>query len=204
MTQQKDTNGIVIGEVCDLEDPDKLGRVCVTFPHLGGVKSDWAKLVSPMAGKGRGIFFRPEKGDEVLVAFEHNDGTRPYILGSLWSQVDTPPPSDSSAKDNNHRFIQSRSGHIFRLDDTQGKEKIEIIDKDTQRKIIIDCDQKKIQIIADQGDVEVNAKAGNVKIEAAKNIEITAKADISIKATGSLSLEASGTVKIKGATVEIN
>ncbi len=145
MPQKNDTNGIVIGEVCDLEDPDKLGRVRVTFPHLGGVKSDWAKLVSPMAGKERGIFFRPEKGDEVLVAFEHNDGNRPYILGSLWSQVDTPPPSEGSAKDNNIRFIRSRSGHILRLDDTKGKEKIEFINKDSQRRIVIDCDQKKFR-----------------------------------------------------------
>jgi len=204
MPQKNDTNGIVIGEVCDLEDPDKLGRVRVTFPHLDGVKSDWAKLVSPMAGKERGIFFRPEKGDEVLVAFEHNDGNRPYILGSLWSQVDTPPPSEGSAKDNNIRFIRSRSGHIIRLDDTKGKEKIEFIDKDSQRRIVIDCDQKKIQITADQGDVEVAAKAGNVKVEAATNVEVNAKGNVAIKAQGNLSLEATGTLTIKGATVEIN
>lgn len=203
MPPKNDTNGIVIGEVCDLEDPDKLGRVRVTFPHLGGVKSDWAKLVSPMAGKERGMFFRPEKGDEVLVAFEHNDGNRPYILGSLWSQVDTPPPSDGSAKDNNIRFIRSRSGHILRLDDTKGKEKIEFIDKDSQRRIVIDCDRKKIQITADEGDVEVSAK-GNVKVDANGNVEVSAKGNVSIKAQGSLSLEASGKLTIKGATVEIN
>ncbi|MBN8637087.1 MAG: phage tail protein [Anaerolineae bacterium] len=197
------TNGIVIGEVCNLEDPDKLGRVQVTFPHLGGVKSHWAKLVSPMAGKKRGFFFRPEVGDEVLVAFEQNDSSFPYILGALWSQADAPPPSDSSAKDNNHRFIHSRSGHIIRFDDTKGEEKIEIIDKDAQRRIVIDCQQKKIRIEADQGDVEIMAK-GDVKVTQAANVEINAKANITVKAQGNLNLEATGKVTIKGATVAIN
>src|SRR5690242_926559 len=103
-------NGIVIGLVKDLEDPQNLGRVRVTFPYLDDQLSDWARLVTPMAGKDRGVFFRPEVGDEVLVAFELGDVRRPYVLGALWSTTDTPPPDDGKAKDNNWRFIKSRKG----------------------------------------------------------------------------------------------
>ena len=70
---QNGTNGIVVGIVTDLEDPDGLGRVQLTYPHLEDQKSQWARLVSPMAGAERGTFFRPEVEDEVLVAFEHGD-----------------------------------------------------------------------------------------------------------------------------------
>jgi uncharacterized Zn-binding protein involved in type VI secretion/phage baseplate assembly protein gpV len=178
-------NGIVVGVVCDLNDADNLGRVRVKYPHLGGQVSDWARLATPMAGGGRGVFFRPEKDDEVLVGFEHGDPRRPYILGSLWSQVDKPPKDDGQKTQNNWRFIQSRSGHIVKLDDTAGKEKIEIVDKDSKRRIVIDSANRKIQILCDSaaGDIEIKAPQSDVKIEAAT---------ITVKATTSLTLESEG------------
>jgi uncharacterized protein involved in type VI secretion and phage assembly len=188
-------NGIVIGVVSNLDDPDRLGRVQVTFPHLGDQESDWAKLVSLMAGPERGTFFRPEVGDEVLVALEHGDYRRPHILGALWNQEDTPPADDGEPTKNNWRFIKSRSGHIIKFDDTAGGEKIEIIDKDGSRQVVLDSVNKKIQVICDDGDVEVLAGSGSVKVEATT---------VEVKASGNMTLEASGTMTIKGATVNIN
>jgi uncharacterized protein involved in type VI secretion and phage assembly len=188
-------NSIVIGLVTDLNDPERLGRVRVKYPCLNDQKSCWARLVSLMAGPDRGTFFRPELDDEVLVAFERGDPRRPYILGALWSKVDTPPTDDGQPTQNNWRFIKSRSGHIVKLDDTQGKEKVEIIDKDGARKVIVDSSAKKIQVICDTGDVEISAKAGTVKIEAMT---------IEVKATANITLEATGTLALKGAMVDIN
>jgi len=188
-------NGIVIGIVTDLDDPDRIGRVRVMFPHLGDQASDWARIATPMAGKDRGVFFRPEKDDEVLVAFEHGEPRRPYVIGALWSKVDTPPPDDGNATDNNWRFLKSRSGHVIRLDETKGAEKIEIVDKDENRKVVIDSANSKIQVICEQGDVEVQAKSGSVKVEAMT---------VEIKSSANMTLEATGTMTIKGATVNIN
>ena len=120
--------GVVIGVVDDLNDPEGLGRVMVTFPHLADEPSNWARLALPMAGAGRGTFFRPEKGDEVLVACEHGDIRQPYVVGSLWSKTDQPPDQTGAATDNNIRVIVSRSGHRITLDDTSGSERIEITD----------------------------------------------------------------------------
>jgi uncharacterized protein involved in type VI secretion and phage assembly len=188
-------NGIVIGVVLDLNDPEGLARVRVKFPHLNEEPSDWARLSTPMAGKGRGLFFRPEVDDEVLVAFEHGEPRRPYIVGALWSKVDTPPPDDGNATQNNWRQIVSRSGHVIRFDDTDGAEKIEVIDKDKSRKVVIDSGQQKIQVTCDQGDIEVSAGSGTVKVRATT---------VDIQATGDLSLQASGTMTIKGSSVNIN
>ncbi len=188
-------NGIVIGTVLDLEDPEKLGRVKVRLAQYNDEQSCWARIVAPMAGKDRGFFFRPEKEDEVLVAFENGDPRRAYVMGALWSKVDTPPPDDGKQADNNWRFIVSRSGHILRFDDTSGAEKIEVIDKTGKHRIIVDASGDKLQIICDSGDVEVKAPAGSIKVEA-KSIEITASADMTVKA---------GTqMKIQGAKVDIN
>jgi uncharacterized protein involved in type VI secretion and phage assembly len=188
-------NGIVVGIVTSLEDPESLGRIRVKYPHLNDKESQWARLVAPMAGQERGFFFRPEVEDEVLVAFELGDVRRPYILGGLWSSADKPPADDGDAAANNWRFIHSRSGHIIKLDDTNGSEKVEIIGKDEKHKIIIDVAGDRIQIICDSGDVEVKAEQGTVKVDA-KEVKITAAQD--------MTLEASGTMTIKGQKVKIN
>ena len=188
-------NGILIGVVTDLKDPESLGRVKVRFPHLEDRESDWARLVSPMAGKARGFFMRPEVDDEVLVAFEYGDPRRPYIVGALWSSVDKPPADDGDAAKNNWRFIYSRSGHVIKLDDTDGAEKIEFIAKDAKQKVVIDAANQKIQVICDSGDIEVKAGSGSVKVEATT---------VEVKASGDMKLEAGGQMTIKGATVNIN
>ncbi|HYH84236.1 MAG TPA: phage baseplate assembly protein V [Pyrinomonadaceae bacterium] len=188
-------NGIIIGLVTDLNDPEKLGRVKVKYPTLADQESDWARLVTPMAGKDRGQFFRPEVGDEVLVAFELGDVRRPYVLGSLWSQTDTPPDEGVQSAKNDIRVIKSRSAHLLIFDDTQGKEKIEIIASDGKRKVVLDSANQKIQVTCDSGDVEVKAGSGTVKVDATT---------VEIKASGNMTLQASGTMTIKGATVNIN
>src|ERR1051326_3105131 len=98
-------NGILIGTVLDLADPEKLGRVKLRLPQFDDQQTDWARMASPMAGKDRGFFFQPEVGDEVLVGFENGDPRRAYVLGALWSKVDTPPPRDGNDPQNNWRII---------------------------------------------------------------------------------------------------
>jgi uncharacterized protein involved in type VI secretion and phage assembly len=191
---ERTTNGIVIGLVIDLKDEENIGRVKVKYPHLEDQPSDWARLAAPMAGQERGTFFRPEVGDEVLVAFEHGEPRRPYIIGALWSKAD-PPPEAGDAGANDLRLIVSRSNHMIILDDTPGKEKIIFVDKDNLRKVIIDSANSRIEVICEQGNVEVKAATGDVKVEAV---------NVSVKATAELKLEAIGNVTIKGAMVNIN
>ena len=188
-------NGILIGVVDDLQDPESLGRVRVRFPYLNNQLSEWARVATPMGGKERGLFLRPEKGDEVLVGFELGDPRRPNILGALWSKPDPPPPDDGNAVQNNWRFLRSRSGHLLKFDDTSGAERIEIVGKGDGHRIVIDVSAKKIQITCTQGDVEISAPAGNVAISG-KTVEV--------KASTTMTLEAEAAMTISGQTVAIN
>jgi uncharacterized protein involved in type VI secretion and phage assembly len=197
-------NGIVIGTVDDLEDPEHLGRVRVKFEHLAGQLSDWAWLVSPMAGKDRGLFLRPEKGDQVLVAFVHGDPAFPYILGSMWSKQDVVPKDDGDAKKNNWRFLKSRSGHLVKLDDTAGKEKIAIVDQSGELTVELDSAKKKISIVNDGGDVEIASKSGKVTVSATGGQLKLEGLNIEVSASASLKLTATGNVTIQGAMVLIN
>ena len=61
-------SGVAVAVVKQNKDHTGLGRVKVTYPwHSEPQKGYWARVATPMAGKGRGIYFIPEVEDEVLV-----------------------------------------------------------------------------------------------------------------------------------------
>lgn len=186
--------GVVVGIVTNNQDPDKMARVRVKFPWLSDDhESWWARIASPMAGAGRGAYFLPEVNDEVLVAFEHGDVRSPYVVGALWNGQDAPPANNDDGK-NNIRLVHSRSGHLVRLDDTSGDEKIEIIDKTGSNKITIKSSDNSISLEC----------AGKMKLHAGAGIEITSDTDIKIQASTTLDMESSAPMTIKGAMVNIN
>jgi uncharacterized protein involved in type VI secretion and phage assembly len=194
--------GVVVGIVTNNQDPDGLGRVKVKFPWLSDVdESTWARIAAPMAGDQRGVYFLPEVEDEVLVAFEHGDVRFPYVLGALWNGKDAPPASNDDGK-NNVRIIKSRSGHVIKLNDEDGKETIEIVDKSEKNSILIDTANNSIAVTSDK-DITLSASNGTIKLDAQK-IEINSSGPTKIAAGSTASVEASATLTVKGATVNIN
>lgn len=194
--------GVVVGTVTNNQDPDGLGRVKVKFPWLSDQdESTWARLAVPMAGNGRGTYFLPEVDDEVLVAFEQGDPRFPYVLGALWNGKDK-PPTDNADGQNNLRVMQSRSGHIIRLNDEEGKETIEIVDKSGENKIVIDTAAKAIAITSHQ-DITLSAPQGTITLDA-KNLAFKSSADTKVEASGGMNLKANGTMNCKGATINLN
>jgi uncharacterized protein involved in type VI secretion and phage assembly len=194
--------GVVVGVVTNNKDPDKLGRIKVQFPWLSEEnESHWARLATLMAGANRGTVFFPEVGDEVLVAFEHGDIRFPYIIGALWNGVDT-PPHDNADGENNLRLIQSRSGHVIRLDDTSGSEKIEIIDRSGSNRIVINTADKTITIAAD-ADITIQSQSGALQLSG-NGIELKSQAGVTIEASLNVDVQASAQLNLKGALVNIN
>jgi uncharacterized protein involved in type VI secretion and phage assembly len=84
-------HSVVVGLVTNNKDPDALGRVRVRYPALGADHEGWwARVIAPAAGTNRGVLMVPQVGDEVLVAFEHDDDDRPYVVGSVWNGTAKP------------------------------------------------------------------------------------------------------------------
>lgn len=191
--------GVVVGIVDDIKDPEKLARVRVRLPHLNDQQTYWARLATLMAGPERGSLFRPEVGDEVLVAFAHGDDHQPYVLGAVWSREDKPPPEDGT-EDNNWRYLKSRSGHVVKLNDKQGGETIEIVDKSGSNSIVIDTAQNTITVAA---TTVVKVEAQTVEVTGQSQVKVAAPT-IEIKAQGSMTVESGGSLTIKGAIVQIN
>jgi uncharacterized protein involved in type VI secretion and phage assembly len=200
--------GVAAGIVTNNHDPDELGRVKVKFPWLSDDnETDWVRIATLMAGSERGSFFLPEVGDEVLVAFEHGDINRPFVIGALWNGIDKPPETNSDGQ-NNIRKIKSRSGHeiIFNDDSSAGQEKIEIHTK-AGHKIVLDdsAGQEKIEIIdrTESNKVTIDSLQNAISIESGLQLSIKSQ-KIDIEAGAMLTLKAGAALTIQGALVKIN
>jgi phage protein D/phage baseplate assembly protein gpV len=168
--------GVAVAEVTKNADERSLGRVKVSCSWLSDSdESGWVRCTTPMAGKQTGIYFLPEVGDEVLVAFEHGDLSNPVVIGSLWNPRVPPPATNSDGKDN-IRLIKTKSGHSITFDDTQGNEKIVIQDRGGSQ-ITMNSDGtvtinagKDLTLQAEEGTITLNAENVNVNVKNTMNV----------------------------------
>jgi phage protein D/phage baseplate assembly protein gpV len=117
--------GVIVAEVVKNNEtqavPPKppIGRVMVRYPGLAAeLEGVWAPCARPMAGKGAGFWALPDKGDQVLVAFEHGDFTKPFVLGGLWT-VKHMPPADNIDGTNRTKVLKTTLGHAITFDDSE-------------------------------------------------------------------------------------
>jgi len=201
-------NGVVVGVVTNISDPEKLGRVQVKYPwppkYKGSdLSSNWARLAALGAGNNRGVFFTPEIDDEVLIAFENGDVNYPYIVGALWNGKDKPPEGKPLGTNVvNQRIVRSRSGHVIILDDTAGAEKITIQDKTGKNSIEIDS-KANAMIIKSSGDLTLEA-GGKFIIKSQQDLSIESMAKGIIKASTNLDMQGQAGATLKAGTSQLD
>ena len=192
--------GLAVGKVTNNQDPEGLGRVKLHFHwREDNFETDWARIAAPMAGAERGMFFLPEVGDEVLVAFDRDDIRYPYVLGALWSKTDLPPERNQSGR-NDIRIIKSRGGHVVTLDDTKGDGRITIALADGKK---VELTKDGITASDNTNTIELKANGGTVTITAGSKIALEAP-QISIKAGARLELNGGGELSASAGMVRIN
>ena len=163
----------------------------LTFPWLSDdYVSDWARTVQPGAGKDRGWTVLPEVGDEVLVAFEQGDFSRPNVLGGLFNGVDTMATGQGDLVDGGtgavrRRSMVSRRGHRIDLLDADGQtEGVRLATKDDKLLINLDHVGTTITVHAD----------GKVLVEGSQGITIDASSAAMELKGGSIALKATNGV----------
>jgi uncharacterized protein involved in type VI secretion and phage assembly len=195
--------GVVTAVVTSNDDPDKLGRIKVRLPWAGDDdESPWARLAAPMGGKERGWYSLPEVEDEVLVAFEHGDPRFPYVLGALWSSESAPPLANEGGT-NDVRVLRSRSGHVIRLDDKDGEEKIEIADGSEKNRIVISTKDNSVTIES-AGDVTVAATDGKLVLTGKGGVEIVSEGGLKVTSKQDAEIKSDGQVTVKGSAINLN
>ena len=191
------------------------------LPVFGSDALFWARLTFPDAGKNRGIFFVPEKGDEVVVSFLDCYPAQPVILGTLYNKSNTSPEKITATNDK--RIIQSKKKVIIEFDDTKKNLTLKtpggnsILMDDAKGITIKDKNgnsielgsagitlktMKEVSLKATKG-IKITADAGPVKI-AGLQIDGQAKTTLKLAGKATAEVSASGIMTIKGALVKIN
>ena len=207
--------GLQVGIVSQLEeDPDGEDRILVQIPIINNEEEGiWCRVASPDAGENRGIYFRPEIGDEVIVGFINQDPNDAIVLGMLHSSA---KPSPITAADDNHEkgiitrsemkvlfdddkkiiTIETPAGKIISLDEDEGAITIE---DDNSNVIVINSDGISME---SAGDIAIKA-SGDVNIEGT-NVSIAANAEFKAEGSAGAEVSTSAIAVLKGSLVQIN
>ena len=177
-------HGLQIGIVDNFEeDPDKQFRVKVRIPAIETDGVVWARLASVEAGNKRGIFFRPEPGDEVILGFINDDPRQAIILGAVHSEKNALPVGFEVTQENNKKGIVTKEGLKILLDDEN-----KLIEISTPNSNIVRLSDK-------DGGIYLEDENGNTMIMDDKGVQIKSSKDIVIEGKN---------ITIKGSKVDVN
>ncbi|WP_443944865.1 type VI secretion system Vgr family protein [Pedobacter sp. AW1-32] len=115
---------IQLADVIDNADPQGQGRIKVKFKWQCQTNdvTEWLRVITPDAGssdkvsKNRGFTFIPEKGDQVVVAFEEGNIARPIVMGSVFHGKIGSGGGDT----NKTKSLTTRSGNTIIMNDSDG------------------------------------------------------------------------------------
>jgi len=192
--------------VVDNKDPEGMGRIKVKFAWYEAEPSCWMRYVTSHAGKDRGMYWLPEVNDEVVVAFEGNNPSRPYALGSYYHGK--AHSSDRKEDSNLTKTIRTASGNELTFFDKGGEESIHLFNKDKKNELLITMkDDGLIKIVSNkmikiEAKEDIKVKAKNMKFEASGKIEFKAD-EFKVKAQSLIQLESMKDWKAEGMEVAI-
>ncbi|MCD4724983.1 MAG: type VI secretion system tip protein VgrG [Bacteroidales bacterium] len=186
--------------VQDNNDPDKLGRVKVSFFwQEDNMMSPWLRIANTYSGADMGIYFIPEIGDEVIVGFEGGNAEKPYVLGSMHHGKNKPEASWPDA-DNSFKGILTRSQLKIEFDD---KKKQTTIETPGGNKAVLSDDGKSI-ILHDQNQNKVELTTNGISLDSMKDIKITSKAKVSIEGSTGVDISSMADAKFSGLNVDLS
>ncbi|MBN2238797.1 MAG: type VI secretion system tip protein VgrG [Dehalococcoidales bacterium] len=221
-------NGLHIGIVDEFEeDPDGKYRVKVKVPALNADdETIWARLATPDGGNTRGLFFRPETGDEVVLGFFNDDPRQAVILGSLYSKKNVLPAGFEITADNFQKGLLTKESLKLLFDDE--KKNIElstpagnlcrISDEDkgihfedqNGNKITTDDsgftheDKNGNKITTDDSGITIQDKNGNKLVMDSNGINIQDKNGNKLtEASSGITVQAGQNVNVKGSNIKI-
>jgi uncharacterized protein involved in type VI secretion and phage assembly len=134
-----------------------------------GDEGIWARVATPDAGKNRGVYFRPQKDDEVVLGFLNDDPRDAIILGCLFSKKNHPSPLPADGKKLQYGIVTDKTKVVF--DDDQKTITLQIKDNAKEKSITINNDSGAIEL-KDENQNSITMDSSGITIQSGKNIVI--------------------------------
>jgi len=193
------------------------GTYSMQYLGMGGnAPSAPARMMMPNAGGKRGMYWMPEIGDEVVVAFESGDSNSPIILGALYNSQSPTPDQAKPSNENNIRTLVSRTGHEVTFDDSPSAGKVTVKTKEGNCILLDDTPPGKIKMETPKGiSIEMDDATGTLTIKAPTSIVIESASlalmvgGMSVSpgtmpGTGTFQITAPASVSIQSASISMN
>ncbi len=169
-------NGLQIGLVKDVNDTEAGGqyRVKVHVPMITGSSDGmWARVATLDAGAQRGVYFRPQVDDEVVLGFLNDDPREPVILGYLHSKDKHKSPFADTSDSSQVFGIVTKQKLKIEFDDTNKKMTLFVpVSGENGKKIVLDANGS----IELKDELENSIKMGTdgitIKAGTGKNVTI--------------------------------
>ncbi|WP_108805298.1 type VI secretion system Vgr family protein [Aquimarina sp. Aq107] len=177
--------------VVDNVDPEGMGRVKIQYAWQKetGETSPWIRQASLAGGPGQGMYFVPEKGDEVIVDHEGDNAELPIVKGSVTNASSVP---ESFKSGNNHlKAIKTRSGNQVTLNDADGS-------------VTIADPSGNTIVMGGNGEITINApnkitfSSTDIAIEASNNVTVNAGSNVAASAGSNFSANAASNMSLDG------
>jgi hypothetical protein len=174
--------GVVVGTVRTV-DPIRY-KVGVNLANTPPTDVVEASCTTFTAGPGRGAYFLPEPGDQVLLAFAEGDITRGYVLGSLWSAGPKPAQLPGVQR------LRSKAGHTITMA--------------ADGSVSIGATTGRIAVEA-AGDLALVSRTGRITLDAAQGVAVSARSgDVAVTGPAGVAIDARpADVDIRAADVSV-
>lgn len=169
-----------VGVVTDVEDPQSLGRIRVSLPNYADIESDWLEVMSPGAGKDKGLVTLPDRDDRVLVLLSDRDPAQGIVLGGLYGVQGPPDAGVEGSAVRRYTFV-TPGGQKLRLDDEEKTVRLE--------------NSEGSYLLATPGRAKIANRGGSYVELTGSRLRIHANADLEIEAPGK-------SVTIRGASID--
>jgi len=182
--------GLFSGTVLKIDsDPNNGFRIQVEIAFFNDQGTGvWARMAHFYATDGKGAFFLPEIGDEVLLGFVNEDPRFPVILGSLYSKNRKPDASLTPDADNSNKALFTKAGLNLVFND---KDKIITLATPGGNKLVLDDKNGQIQLV-DQNGNSLQMDKDGVTLKSAKDATVQAAQSLNLKGDKGVAAVSSG------------
>ena len=186
---------------------DEFGRVKVQFVWDREGKWDeksscWVRVMTPAAAAGRGIWFPPRVGDEVIVQYLNGDIDRPFVAGTIYNAQEAQPnalPADASKSTIKTLTIPGGKGfNELTFQDRAGQEEIFLHAQKDRKTVVLHNHNETV------GANQTSSIGANqtISVGANQTVSVGANQTVSVGANRTLSVGANETTSITGKRAE--